>query len=99
MTSEELLLDGVATVTPNTGLAEKLAYSKKSGTPLNIKLGFDPTAPDLHLGHAVVLRKLKAFQDAGHQIHIIIGDFTACIGDPTGRNSSRPPINQGTGGC
>jgi tyrosyl-tRNA synthetase len=88
------ILEGVSITVPDNGLEEKLAWSKKTGKPLNVKLGFDPTAPDLHLGHAVVLRKLKDFQDQGHQIHVIIGDFTARIGDPTGRNASRPPLTK-----
>ena len=64
------------------------------GAPLRVKAGFDPTAPDLHLGHAVVLRKLRDFQDVGHRIIIIIGDFTASIGDPTGRNKIRAPLSR-----
>src|SRR5216110_3532159 len=67
-------------------LAKKLQEATKNGTPLNIKLGLDPTRPDLHLGHTVVLRKLRMFQDLGHQIIVIIGDFTGMIGDPTGRS-------------
>ena len=70
------------------GLAEKLALNR----PLTIKLGFDPTAPDLHLGHFIVLRTARKFQDAGHHVHIIVGDFTASIGDPSGRNQLRPPL-------
>lgn len=79
---------------PENGLAEKLNNSLSNNRPLNIKLGFDPTAPDLHLGHAVVLKKLKEFQDQGHKLKIIIGDFTASIGDPTGRNKTRPPLSK-----
>lgn len=79
---------GIDTIVPEGGLKSKLEL----GRSLNIKLGFDPTAPDLHLGHAVVLRKLREFQDAGHNIIVIIGDFTARIGDPTGRNITRPPL-------
>lgn len=79
---------------PPNGLKEKVEMAKKKGRPLIVKLGFDPTAPDLHLGHAVVLRKLRQFQDAGHQIVVIIGDFTARIGDPTGRNTARPPLSE-----
>ncbi|MES2728971.1 MAG: tyrosine--tRNA ligase [Pseudomonadota bacterium] len=82
------ILHGIDTIVPENGLAKKLAHGKT----LNIKLGFDPTAPDLHLGHAVVLRKLRDFQQAGHNIIVIIGDFTARIGDPTGRNVTRPPL-------
>ncbi len=73
---------------PEDALLEKL----RSGRPLRVKLGVDPTAPDLHLGHAVPLRKLRQFQDLGHTVVLIIGDFTALIGDPSGRNSTRPPL-------
>lgn len=71
---------------------EELAEKLKSGRPLRVKLGVDPTAPDIHLGHAVALRKLRQFQDLGHQIVLIIGDFTAMIGDPSGRSATRPPL-------
>ncbi|MBM3268953.1 MAG: tyrosine--tRNA ligase [Candidatus Sericytochromatia bacterium] len=80
---------GAQDVFPAADLAKKVA----SGRPLRIKLGFDPTKPDLHLGHAVVLGGLRRFQDAGHQIVVIIGDFTARIGDPTGKESARPPMS------
>ncbi|MEY2776091.1 MAG: hypothetical protein RLY30_189 [Pseudomonadota bacterium] len=70
----------------------KLQQSEASGRPLRVKLGLDPTAPDLHLGHTVVLNKLRQIQDLGHQVIFLIGDFTALIGDPTGRNSTRPPL-------
>ena len=79
---------------PAEGLKDKLALVKCERRPLRVKLGFDPTAPDLHLGHAVVLRKLREFQEAGHKIIVIIGDFTASIGDPTGRNKMRPPLSR-----
>jgi tyrosyl-tRNA synthetase len=72
--------------------AAKLAKSEKTGTPLRIKLGLDPTAPDLHLGHTVVLNKLRQLQDLGHTVIFLVGDFTALIGDPTGRNATRPPL-------
>jgi tyrosyl-tRNA synthetase len=78
---------------PDTGLADKLALAARKQRPLILKLGFDPTAPDLHLGHAVVLKKLRQFQDLGHTIVIIIGDFTARIGDPTGKNKARPALS------
>ena len=74
-------------------LIEKLVRSEQTGIPLRIKLGLDPTAPDLHLGHTVVLNKLRQFQDLGHQVIFLIGDFTALIGDPTGRNATRPPLS------
>ena len=75
-------------------LREKLDRSRKSGTPLRVKAGFDPTAPDLHLGHTVLLRKLKHFQDLGHTVIFLIGDFTGMIGDPTGRSATRPPLTR-----
>lgn len=79
-------------VLPPDALSTRL---QKADNPLlQVKLGFDPTAPDLHLGHAVVLRKLKEFQDAGHKITVIVGDFTALIGDPTGRDQTRPPLSK-----
>jgi tyrosyl-tRNA synthetase len=73
--------------------AAKLSRSEKTGTPLRIKLGLDPTAPDLHLGHTVVLNKLRQLQDLGHTVIFLVGDFTALIGDPTGRNATRPPLS------
>ncbi len=85
---------GVAIQTPPNGIRTKLEEAKKANRPLVVKLGFDPTAPDLHLGHAVVLRKMRQFQNAGHKLVVIIGDFTARIGDPTGRNKARPPLSE-----
>lgn len=82
------IASGVDRIVPEAALAEKL----KRGKPLNIKLGVDPTAPDIHLGHAVPLRKLRQFQDFGHGVTLIIGDGTALIGDPSGRNSTRPQL-------
>jgi tyrosyl-tRNA synthetase len=73
---------------------EELARKLKSGRQLRVKLGLDPTAPDLHLGHTVVLNKLKHFQDLGHQVQFLIGDFTGMIGDPTGKNQTRPPLSR-----
>jgi len=81
---------GTADVVPRAALTDKL----KSGRQLRIKLGVDPTAPDLHLGHAVPLRKLRQFQDLGHQVVLIIGDFTALIGDPSGRSTTRPALTR-----
>lgn len=75
-------------------LAAKLRRSLKENRPLRIKLGLDPTAPDLHLGHTVVLNKMRQLQDLGHQVIFLIGDFTASIGDPSGRNSTRPPLTR-----
>jgi tyrosyl-tRNA synthetase len=87
------LKENVEIILPKNGLEEKLKQAKKENRNLIIKLGFDPTAPDLHLGHAVVLKKLKQFQDLGHQIVILVGNFTARIGDPTGKNKSRKPLS------
>src|SRR6187402_2877477 len=75
-------------------LRAKLERSAKMGQPLTVKVGFDPTAPDLHLGHAVLLRKMKHFQDLGHRVIFLIGDFTALIGDPTGRSKTRPALTR-----
>lgn len=87
------LKENVEIILPENGLQQKLDQSQKENRKLIIKLGFDPTAPDLHLGHAVVLKKLKQFQDLGHQIVILVGNFTARIGDPTGKNKSRKPLS------
>src|SRR6201984_1671325 len=76
-------------------LRSKLEKSRATGKPLRVKLGMDPTAPDLHLGHTVLLRKLKHFQDIGHTVIFLIGDFTGMIGDPTGRSATRPPLTRG----
>src|ERR1700732_1557625 len=78
---------------PEGALAEKLRVAREEDRPLRVKLGIDPTAPDIHLGHAVVLRKLRAFQDAGHQVVLIVGDYTARVGDPSGRSSLRPMLS------
>src|SRR5581483_654703 len=75
-------------------LRAKLEKSRATGTALRVKAGFDPTAPDLHLGHTVLLRKLKHFQDLGHTVIFLIGDFTGMIGDPTGRSATRPPLTR-----
>ncbi|MCB1026093.1 MAG: tyrosine--tRNA ligase, partial [Acidobacteria bacterium] len=75
-------------------LKAKLLRSQKTGKPLRIKLGADPTAPDIHLGHTVVIRKLKAFQDLGHTVIFLIGSFTGMIGDPSGKNVTRPPLSR-----
>src|SRR5438477_13156448 len=74
-------------------LRSKLERSLASGKPLRIKAGFDPTAPDLHLGHTVLMRKLKHFQDLGHTVIFLIGDFTGMIGEPTGRSATRPQLS------
>jgi tyrosyl-tRNA synthetase len=88
----EYLRKGAVEIIREEELAEKLARSRQTGTPLRVKAGFDPTAPDLHLGHTVLLRKLKHFQDLGHTVIFLIGDFTGRIGDPSGRNATRPPL-------
>ena len=85
---------GADTIIPRDELLEKLRKSEKSGAPLRVKLGLDPTAPDIHLGFAVVLRKLRQFQDLGHHAHLIIGDFTAQIGDPSGKSKTRPQLTR-----
>ena len=83
---------GTAQIIPEDALVEKLKKAEKTGTPLTVKLGCDPSRPDLHLGHAVVLRKLRQFQDLGHQAVLIVGDFTAMIGDPSGKSKTRPAL-------
>jgi tyrosyl-tRNA synthetase len=88
------LKKGVAEIIPEAELKTKLENSFKTGTPLRVYLGVDPTAPDIHLGHTVVLRKLKHFQDLGHTAIFLIGDFSAMIGDPTGRSETRPPLSR-----
>lgn len=89
----DIIKRGVSEIIPEEELVKKLEKSIKENKPLNIKLGCDPTRPDLHLGHSVVLRKLAQFQQLGHTAILIIGDFTGMIGDPSGRNSSRPPLS------
>ncbi len=88
------LRKGAAEIIREEDLRAKLEASYKSGKPLRVKLGVDPTAPDLHLGHTVVLRKLKHFQDLGHTAIFLIGDFTAMVGDPTGQSETRPPLTR-----
>jgi tyrosyl-tRNA synthetase len=88
------LKKGAAEVIPEADLKAKLENSAKTGTPLRAYLGVDPTAPDIHLGHTVVLRKLKHFQDLGHTAIFLIGDFSAMIGDPTGQSETRPPLTR-----
>jgi len=85
---------GVDELLIESEFAQKLARSEQSGIPLRIKLGADPTAPDLHLGHTVVLNKLRQLQDLGHEVTFLIGDFTSMIGDPSGRNATRPPLTR-----
>ncbi len=88
------LKKGAAEIVKESELRAKLERSLDSGKPLRVKAGFDPTAPDLHLGHTVLLRKLKHFQDLGHTVIFLIGDFTGMIGDPTGRSATRPPLTR-----
>ena len=85
-----IITSGAAQIVPEADLRKKL----ERGVPLNIKLGVDPTSPDLHLGHAVPLRKMRQFQDLGHKVTLIIGNGTAMIGDPSGKNTTRPQLSQ-----
>ena len=90
----EIILRGAVEVLVESELEARLAASREEGVPLVIKAGFDPTAPDLHLGHTVLIQKLKQFQDLGHQVCFLIGDFTGMIGDPTGKNETRKPLTR-----
>ena len=90
----EIIKRGVVDLISEEELLEKLRHSVKTGKPLRIKAGFDPTAPDLHLGHTVLIQKLKDFQTLGHHILLLIGDFTGMIGDPTGRSETRKPLSK-----
>jgi len=95
MTAEQqlqVLRRGAAEIVPEADLLARLKSADSNGRPLRVKLGVDPTAPDLHLGHSVVLRKLRDFQRLGHEVILVIGDFTAAIGDPSGRSQTRPPL-------
>jgi len=89
-----ILAKGAVNLVDEASLKKKLDRSFKTGKPLVVKAGFDPSAPDLHLGHTVVLRKMKAFQDLGHTVVFVIGDFTGMIGDPTGKNATRPQLSR-----
>ncbi len=89
-----LLSRGCVEMLPEGALQERLEKAIEAGTPLTVKAGFDPTAPDIHLGHTVLLYKLAQFQKLGHQVILLIGDFTARIGDPTGRSETRPPLSE-----
>jgi len=90
----DLITKGAAEIVPLDALKERIAQSMASGRPMRIKAGFDPTAPDLHLGHTVLIRKLRHFQSLGHTVIFLIGDSTALIGDPTGRNVTRKPLSR-----
>ena len=89
-----LLEKGADRIEPRTELRQKVERSVASGEPLRVKVGFDPSAPDLHLGHTVVMRKMKHFQDFGHEVWFVIGDFTGMIGDPSGRSKTRPQLTE-----
>src|SRR5437868_15124474 len=89
----DLIRKGAEEIIPEEELAQKLDRSIKTGKPLNVKLGADPSRPDLHIGHAVVLQKMRDFQELGHQAILIVGDFTAMIGDPSGRSKTRPALS------
>ena len=88
----EVTLRGCEELLPQADWVQKLSRAEASGQPLRIKLGLDPTAPDIHIGHTVVLNKMRQLQDLGHQVIFLIGDFTSLIGDPSGRNNTRPPL-------
>src|SRR5450631_3862672 len=88
------LKKGSAEIIRESDLRAKLEKSRTTGKPMRVKLGMDPTAPDLHLGHTVVMRKLKHFQDLGHQVIFLIGDFTSLIGDPSGRSATRKVLTR-----
>jgi tyrosyl-tRNA synthetase len=90
----QVSLRGVQELLPQEDWLKKLQKSEKTGVPLRIKLGLDPTAPDLHVGHTVVLNKMRQLQDLGHTVIFLIGDFTSMIGDPSGRNTTRPPLTR-----
>lgn len=90
----QIIRRGVAEIIPEEELKRKLKKSIKEKRPLKVKLGLDPTAPDIHLGHTVVLNKLRQFQDLGHEVHLIIGDFTARIGDPSGKSETRKQLSE-----
>ncbi|MBW2503179.1 MAG: tyrosine--tRNA ligase, partial [Deltaproteobacteria bacterium] len=90
----EVIRRGAVEILVESELEDKLRQAKQSGRPLRIKAGFDPTAPDLHIGHTVLIQKLKQFQELGHEVFFLIGDFTGMIGDPTGKNETRKPLSR-----
>ena len=92
----QVSLRGCEELIPQEEWQHKLARAEATGVPLRIKLGLDPTAPDIHIGHTVVLNKMRQLQDLGHQVIFLIGDFTSLIGDPSGRNNTRPPLTPTT---
>src|SRR4051794_1648152 len=89
----DLIRRGALEIVPENELVRKLERSLREGKPLIVKQGFDPTRPDLHIGHAVSLRKLRQFQEMGHDVVFVMGDYTALIGDPSGRNEQRPALS------
>ncbi|MCG8468899.1 MAG: tyrosine--tRNA ligase, partial [Gemmatimonadetes bacterium] len=89
-----LIREGTVEIVPEAELVAKLDRSRESGRPLVIKQGFDPTRPDLHIGHGVSLRKLRTFQDLGHHVVFVMGTYTALIGDPSGRDETRPMLSE-----
>src|SRR4051812_27465598 len=88
------LARGAVDLHVKTELEARLEESRKSGKPLRVKAGFDPTRPDLHVGHAVLMQKMRQFQDLGHQAILLVGEFTAMVGDPTGKNELRPRLSR-----
>src|SRR5687768_8088831 len=88
------LAKGTTEIIRSEELRTKLERSARTGVPLKVKLGADPTAPDIHLGHTVVIRKLRAFQELGHTVVFLVGDFTSLIGDPSGRSATRPKLTR-----
>src|SRR5262247_3096109 len=90
----QTLSRGVEEVLPEGALLERLREAARERRPLRVKQGFDPTAPDIHLGHTVGLRKLRQFQDLGHQVVLIVGDYTGMVGDPSGRSKTRPQLSR-----
>ena len=90
----DLLLKGCVDVVRPEDLEARLVIAQREGRPLTVKVGFDPSAPDLHLGHTVVIRKMRHFQQLGHRVIFLIGDFTGMIGDPTGKKTTRPQLTR-----
>src|SRR5258706_7385560 len=90
----EVIRSGIEELIPEDELVRKLERSIATGTPLRVKQGFDPTAPDIHLGHTIGLRKLRQFQELGHQVVLIVGSYTALVGDPSGRSETRPNLTE-----
>ena len=89
-----ILKRGAAEIVPEEALKQKIMKAVVTGKPLKVKLGLDPSAPDIHIGHTVVLHKLRQFQDLGHEVQLIIGDFTGRIGDPTGKSETRKQLSE-----